>query len=100
MARKDNSSGGGAVLLLLVVLIWFVMTFFWWILAGLSLVASFFLIRAVLRAQAARRAENAAYCAEIAARADQQHEWVLRGDDRGIYGPAAELTRSVLTSGY
>ena len=25
--------------------------------------------------------------AELAARADQQHEWVMAGDDRGIYGP-------------
>lgn len=25
--------------------------------------------------------------AAIAARADQQHSWVMRGDDRGIYGP-------------
>jgi hypothetical protein len=31
---------------------------------------------------AAREAEHAA----IAARADQQHTWVLAGDDRGVYG--------------
>jgi uncharacterized membrane-anchored protein YhcB (DUF1043 family) len=24
--------------------------------------------------------------AEIAARADQQHQWVLEGDERGVYG--------------
>lgn len=30
-----------------------------------------------------RRQANAA----IAARADQQHGWVMQGDDRGIYGP-------------
>jgi hypothetical protein len=30
--------------------------------------------------------------AELAARADQQHAWVMEGDDRGIYGPqGAEL---------
>ncbi len=41
-----------------------------------------------LAAQAAAEREHAA----IAARADQQHAWVLAGDDRGIYGkypPAA-----------
>jgi nitrate/nitrite transporter NarK len=31
--------------------------------------------------------------AELAARADQQHEWVMRGDPRGTYGeyPAAPM---------
>ena len=24
---------------------------------------------------------------ELAARADQQHNWEMQGDDRGIYGP-------------
>jgi hypothetical protein len=24
---------------------------------------------------------------ELAARADQQHNWVMQGDDRGTYGP-------------
>jgi hypothetical protein len=41
-----------------------------------------------LAAQAAAQREHTA----IAARADQQHAWVLAGDDRGIYGkypPAA-----------
>jgi hypothetical protein len=32
---------------------------------------------------AAHRAERAA----LAARADQQHQWVMQGDDRGVYGP-------------
>jgi nitrate/nitrite transporter NarK len=31
--------------------------------------------------------------AELAARADQQHRWVIKGDERGIYGefPAARM---------
>jgi hypothetical protein len=34
--------------------------------------------------------------AAIAARADQQHNWVMQGDDRGIYGPpGAQLMRVV-----
>jgi hypothetical protein len=32
----------------------------------------------------------------MAARADQQHAWVLQGDERGVYGPAgAELMRDI-----
>jgi hypothetical protein len=34
----------------------------------------------------ATRAARAAALAAVAARADQQHAWVLAGDDRGIYG--------------
>jgi hypothetical protein len=38
-------------------------------------------------------------CAEraaIAARADQQHRWVVAGDERGVYGPAgAALMREI-----
>jgi hypothetical protein len=34
--------------------------------------------------------------AAMAARADQQHAWVLQGDERGVYGPAgAELMRDI-----
>jgi hypothetical protein len=51
----------------------------------------------MVRAGRARRAAYDAYCGEIAARADQQHYWVLRGDDRGTYGPeGAMLTRYVM----
>src|ERR1700758_5218612 len=34
---------------------------------------------------------------DLAARADQQHAWVMAGDERGVYGPAAaQLMRQVL----
>ena len=97
MARgKDSSDGGGAVLFVLIVLIWFIIKFIWWIVGALALTAGFYLVRAILRADQARRAAFAAYCAEIAARADEQHEWVLRGDDRGTYGPmGAALMREI-----
>jgi hypothetical protein len=35
----------------------------------------------------AKRATLAQRMNELAARADQQHNWVMQGDDRGIYGP-------------
>jgi len=32
------------------------------------------------------RIAYAQYCAAVAARADQQHNWVMQGDHRGVYG--------------
>ena len=96
MARGSSSDGGGAAVFVLFLAIWFVVKFIWWIVAGLALVAGFYVVRAILRAERARRAAFGAYCAEIAARADQQHQWVLSGDDRGVYGPmGAALMREI-----
>lgn len=52
-------------------------------------------VRAQLRAARAQRDADARRVAELAARAEQQHRWVLRGDERGIYGeyPLASLFR-------
>ena len=59
-----------------------------------ALVGLFYLIRAILRANARQRATLAQRQNELAARADQQHNWVMQGDDRGIYGPqGADLMR-------
>ncbi|MGV0992769.1 MAG: hypothetical protein ACOYBX_16340 [Mycobacterium sp.] len=97
MARnKSSSDGGGAVVFMVFLLIWFIVKFFWWIVGALALVAAFYLVRAIVRTQQARRAVFDAYCAEVAARADQQHDWVLNGDDRGTYGPqGAALMRQI-----
>lgn len=51
----------------------------WWLLAAASLAAILHWLHHRARTQAA---EHAA----IAARADQQHAWVLAGDPRGTYG--------------
>lgn len=97
MARnKSSSDGGGVVVFMVFLLIWFIVKFFWWIVGALALVAAFYVVRAIMRTQQTRRASFEAYCAEIAARADQQHGWVLNGDDRGIYGPTgAALMREI-----
>jgi hypothetical protein len=59
-----------------------------------ALVGLFFLGRAIVGWYDKRSAEYARYCEDVAVRADQQHRWVLQGDDRGIYGPrGAELMR-------
>lgn len=96
MARRRESSEGGGLFIVICLIIWFVVTFFWWIVAAVGLVAAVYIGRALLRARDARRAVARAYCDALAARADQQHQWVLRGDDRGIYGTeGAKLMREI-----
>ncbi len=92
-SRSRSSSGGGfGGLLLFLLLIGFIVKFFWWILGTAALIGLFFLGRAIGHPHARQSAERARYKKAIAARADQQHNWVLQGDDRGIYGPkCAEL---------
>jgi hypothetical protein len=93
MRGSRSSSGGGfGGLVLLMLLIAFIIKFIWWILGTAALIGLIFLGLAIARWCGRRSAERARYRAAIAARADQQHNWVLRGDDRGIYGPeGAEL---------
>jgi len=92
---RSNSGGGFAGLLGLALIIWIVgiiIKFIWWIVGAAALVGLFFLVRAIARDSRRRADLEAARRWAIAARADQQHNWVLRGDDRGIYGPeGAEL---------
>jgi hypothetical protein len=65
----------------------------WWILGAIVLYVLFRVGRSQLRLARARREAAAGRAAQVAARAEQQHRWVLRGDDRGIYGeyPVADL---------
>lgn len=98
MGKKRNKSseqGSGALFVVLFVL-YLVVKFIWWIIAAATAVALFYLVRAIVRDSRLRREIHAQRCAQIAARADQQHNWALRGDDRGIYGPeGAELMRVI-----
>ena len=100
MARSDSSSDGWGVIIAVGFFIWFVTTFFWWIVAAAGAVVMYFIVRAAVRSSAADRAAWAEYYALLAARADQQHEWVQRGDDRGIFGAeGADVMRSVFPDG-
>lgn len=88
------ASGGGvsdgvgtAALFVLIMVVWFVVKFFWWIVAALAAVVAFYLGREVWRLFDDRRVAYERRCALLAARADEQHRWVLAGDDRGVYGP-------------
>jgi hypothetical protein len=86
--RYESRSGGGGFFGLIGVLliIGLIIKFIWWIIGAAALVGLCFLIRAILRADARQRAIVAQRIDELAARADQQHNWVMQGDDRGIYG--------------
>jgi hypothetical protein len=67
-------------------LVGFVATFWWWIAATLGGAVLFCraAVAGVLRG-APRRCPVGEACRALA-RADEQHAWVLAGDDRGIYG--------------
>jgi len=87
MSKSRASSGGGfGALLGLALIIWVIVKLIWWIVGAAALVGLFFLGRAIVCRYEKRSAEHARYREDLAARADQQHNWVLRGDDRGIYG--------------
>jgi hypothetical protein len=73
-----------------------IIKFIWWILGPAAVVGLFYLVRAIVRENRRRTDALARYHVEIAARADQQHQWVMRGDERGICGPAgAKLVRDI-----
>jgi hypothetical protein len=87
MSSSKSSGGGGfAGLFGLLLLIGIIIKFIWWIVGAVALVAAFFIGRAIVRWYDERRAVQERYRDGLAARADQQHNWVMRGDERGIYG--------------
>jgi hypothetical protein len=93
MSKTRASSGGGfGALLGVALIIWIIVKLIWWIAGAAALVGLFVLMRAVVR-EGRRRADlRAAHRAAVCIRADQQHNWVLQGDDRGFYGvEGAEL---------
>jgi hypothetical protein len=87
MSSSRSSGGGGfAGLFGFLLVIGIIIKFIWWILGAVALVVLFFLVRALVRWYDKRQAAHARYRAGLVARADQQHNWVMRGDERGIYG--------------
>ena len=102
--RAQSSSGGGFVVLLgLAAIAWliaFIVRHIWVILGGLAVIGSLYIARAILRENRRKQQEYDRYCAETAAKADQQDDWVAQGDDRGIFGPgAADLEDYIRSSG-
>ena len=86
-------------------LIGFVGAYLWWIAAMAAVAALIWMAQQAFRSIEAIEAEDAQRAqaearrrAAVAKRADQQHRWVLAGDDRGVYGaypPAAEMLPSL-----
>ncbi|OBJ62339.1 hypothetical protein [Mycobacterium sp. 1423905.2] len=96
MAASGNSGGGFSAAIALLITVAVVVNFIWWILGAAALLAAVVVARALMRWYAARSADYARYWDGLAARADEQHSWVLRGDDRGVYGvEGAELMHSL-----
>lgn len=98
--RSQDSSGSGfAVLLLLGAIAWviaFIIRHIWVILGIAVVVGSIYLAKAIVQDNRRRREAYDRYCAGLAAKADQQDDWVAAGDERGIYGPGAvELMRYI-----
>jgi hypothetical protein len=83
---RSSSSGGWPTALGVLFVIGLIVKFFWWIVGFLTIVAAYYVIRAVVRSSKAAALAREQANAAIVARADEQHDWVLRGDDRGIYG--------------
>ena len=82
---RDRSGGFGAGFVLLI-FVGFVVKFWVWILAGIAAVALIALVFYLVHRSDKRRAADLEHVAAIARRADQQHTWVLAGDDRGVHG--------------
>jgi hypothetical protein len=80
-------------------LVGFVGAYFWWIVAAAAVVGLVYYTPRVWRAYCVRVAEREAEHAAIVTRADQQHAWVLQGDDRGVYGPDGSQLMHYIRSG-
>jgi hypothetical protein len=77
-------------------LVGIVLHFIWWIVGAAAIVWAIWYGVKVYRASVAAATAERRRQAEICARADQQHQWVMHGDERGVYGPGgAELMRNI-----
>lgn len=78
---------GGLIRLLL--LVGFIVKFWWLILLMMVVVVAGFWLWGVVTRQAAELERQNREHTALVARADEQHAWVLAGDDRGVYGEHA-----------
>jgi hypothetical protein len=96
MGKKRSSDTGSGAVFVVVLVLYLIVTFIWWIVAAAVAVGLCYLVRAIVRESHRRREQYLRQCAVVAARADQQHNWVMQGDDRGIYGTeGAKLMRQI-----
>jgi hypothetical protein len=77
-------------------LVAWVMHFLGWIIGIAGLAAAVWMGLRIYRASAEADAADPRRLQEIRARADQQQNWVMQGDERGVYGPGgAALMREI-----
>jgi nitrate/nitrite transporter NarK len=90
---SDQRGGGGGLgaAFMLLIAVGVVVKFWLWILAGIAAATLIALVFYFVHRSDKRRAAELEQRA-IAARADEQHAWIVAGDDRGVHGdyrPAA-----------
>ena len=60
---------------------------YWWLIVGIvCVIVAVYRVRGAVARHAERVEAERRRLAELAARADQQHDWVMEGDERGVYG--------------
>jgi ABC-type Fe3+-siderophore transport system permease subunit len=89
MSSDKRSGGGLGAAFVLLIFIGFIAKFWAWILAVLGGLLVFGLLLWLTFYVERRVDERYEKRAAIVARADQQHAWILAGDNRGIYGDYA-----------
>ena len=104
MSRNSSSGGSGFGVLVLLgivgVIVSLILRYIGPILGLLAIAAAIYGARAIVRDNRRRRQDYDDYCAEVAAKADKQDEWVRQGDMRGVFGPdAADLMDYVRDDG-
>ena len=80
-------------------LVGFVLTYWWLVALVVAVVLAVKFGPGIYRRYQASAAAERRRVAELAARADEQHRWVLRGDDRGVYGPDGAQLMYYIRSG-
>lgn len=98
MATAKGGAGGSGVAFVaaLALVICLMVEFFWWVLGAAVLVGVVFAVRRLAPRIRGRLDDAAERRAELARRADEQHRWIIHGDDRGVYGPdGADAMRKV-----
>ena len=99
---RGSSSGGSAfgVLVLLGIVLWIVsliLRYIGPILGLLAIAASIYGARALLRDNLRRKEEYDEYCAQVAATADKQNDWVRQGDMRSLRVQEVSTARGMIT---
>lgn len=90
MSSERRGGGGLGSAFILLIILGVIVKFIWWIVAVLAgLVVLGLLLWLIFYLERRTDARENALLA-IVARADQQHAWVLAGDDRGIYGTTCQ----------